>query len=145
MSSPIVVAIDGSDPANAALDWAADDAARRGRDLRIVNVLPPWAAEQPIDTADDDATLAERRELMLTAAADRARWRHPSLDVTTAHLTGAVIERLRTESESADTLVVGSRGLGGFAGLVLGSVGLALAGHARGPVVIVRSAVRRPL
>ncbi|MFI7643965.1 universal stress protein [Nonomuraea sp. NPDC049400] len=58
--------------------------------------------------------------------------------ISTALVTGAVIERLKTETETADTLVVGNRGLGGFAGLVVGSVGLGLAGYAGCPLVVVR-------
>lgn len=142
MDRPIVVGIDGSAPADAALDWAADDAARRGRVLRIVTVHPPWAAELPVDSAEDDTALTELHEALLADRAARVRGRAPGLEVTTAHLTGAVVERLRTESESADELVLGSRGVGGFAGLTLGSVGLALAGHARSPVVLVRRAAR---
>ena len=49
-----------------------------------------------------------------------------------------LIDELIRESESAESLVLGSRGLGGFSGMLLGSVGTAVAGHARGPVVIVR-------
>ncbi|WP_411268391.1 universal stress protein [Nonomuraea sp. PA05] len=51
-----------------------------------------------------------------------------------------MVDRLAGQSASGQCLVLGSRGLGGFAGLVLGSVGLAVAGHAEGPVVVVRSA-----
>ncbi|GAA2287334.1 hypothetical protein GCM10010149_37100 [Nonomuraea roseoviolacea subsp. roseoviolacea] len=53
-------------------------------------------------------------------------------------LSGPVTETLVAESATADSVVVGSRGLGGFRGMILGSTSLALAGHAAGPVVVVR-------
>ncbi|MGN9781063.1 universal stress protein [Nonomuraea sp. ZG12] len=136
MSRFVVVGVDGSKAAAAALDWAVDDAARRGLALRVVLVRQPWAAEHP--RSGDHESRTEQCHRLLDAAADRARARSPGLETTTALVTGAVIERLRTESETADTVVIGSRGLGGFAGLVLGSAGLGLAGHTHGPLVIVR-------
>ncbi|GGO69253.1 universal stress protein [Nonomuraea cavernae] len=139
MSRPIVVGVDGSESAKAALDWAIDDAARRARPLRIVHVREPWKSERPFTKAHEEHTRSEQEARLLAASEAHARTRAPGLNVTTAHLTGAVTERLLTESETADTLVVGNRGLGGFAGLVLGSVGLHLAGHAHSPLVIVRA------
>ncbi|MEU7834957.1 universal stress protein [Nonomuraea sp. NPDC049129] len=138
MSGTIVVGVDGSPSAGSALGWAADDASRRGLPLRIVLVREPWAAEHPPTAAGDRQTLTERCTYVLDTAADQVRRLIPELEVSTALVTGAVIERLKIESETADSVVVGSRGLGGFAGLVLGSVGLGLAGHARSPVVVVR-------
>ncbi|MEV0202713.1 universal stress protein [Nonomuraea sp. NPDC050691] len=139
MTNPVVVGIDGSHGAYAALGWAVQDAVRRGLPLRIVHVREPWKSEHPVGAGGGGRSLTERSERLLAGAEERVRQRAPRLEVTTAHLVGAVVERLRTESETADTVVVGSRGLGGFAGLVLGSVGLALAGHAHGPVVVVRA------
>ncbi|MFI7445995.1 universal stress protein [Nonomuraea sp. NPDC049714] len=136
MSRFVVVGVDGSKAAAVALDWAVDDAARRGLVLRVVLVRQPWAAEHP--RSADYESRTEQCHRLLDAAADRARARSPGLETTTALVTGAVVERLRTESETADTVVIGSRGLGGFAGLVLGSAGLGLAGHTHGPLVIVR-------
>lgn len=59
--------------------------------------------------------------------------------MTTRLASGTVVERLSAESERADLLVVGSRGVGGFAGLALGSVGLGLAGRTTAPLVVVRA------
>jgi nucleotide-binding universal stress UspA family protein len=75
---------------------------------------------------------------VLEAAAGRARELGANIEVSTELLTGDVIETLIAESGRADSVVLGSRGLGGFAGMALGSVGLGVAGHAEGPVVIVR-------
>lgn len=129
MTGQIVVGVDGSAPATAAVEWAAADARRRGRDLRIVHVCEQWphseATKYCIGT--------------LEAAADRARELAGGAKVTTELLPGYAVDQLINESASADSLVLGSRGLGGFAGLVVGSVSVAVAGHAAGPVVVVRA------
>ncbi|MEV7011396.1 universal stress protein [Streptosporangium sp. NPDC051022] len=141
MSRQIVAGTDGSPSANAAVDWAADDAARKDVPLRIVCVREPWASDLPFrGVSGMENALREHCDEVLAAAARRARERAPQIGVRTAQVIGAVTERLKSETESADTLVLGSRGMGGFAGLVLGSVGLGVAGHADCPVVIVRQA-----
>ncbi|MFG1947106.1 universal stress protein [Nonomuraea sp. NPDC048826] len=140
MSRHVVAGVDGSEQAGLALDWAAADAGRRGKALRVVYVREPWIPEHPLSQGGE--SLTEQARLLLERSARRAREQAPGLEVSTAVVTGAVVERLRTESETADTVVVGSRGLGGFAGLVLGSTGLGLAGHGPGPVVIVRGPAR---
>ncbi|MEU4410933.1 universal stress protein [Streptosporangium sp. NPDC023963] len=142
MTGLIVVGTDGSAPATAAVRWAAEDAARSGAALKIVHVREPWNALVLLSGTGEENDSAEHAHRVLAAAAQRARDHTPDIKITTALATGAVVERLKSESERADVLVIGSRGVGGFAGLVLGSVGLALAGHAAGPVVIVRAPVR---
>ncbi|WP_113701691.1 universal stress protein [Nonomuraea lactucae] len=129
MAGVIVVGVDGSVSAGAAVDWAAADARRRGLGLRLVHVCEQWAS-----TVGGTEYCAGTLE----AAADRARELAPGAEVTTRILAGGVVDTLVGESVTADSVVVGSRGLGGFAGMVVGSVGLALAGHAAGPVVVVR-------
>ncbi|MEU0571649.1 universal stress protein [Nonomuraea sp. NPDC005983] len=138
MSGAVVVGVDGSRSAGSALAWAADDAARRKLPLRIVHVREPWRAEHPLTAASPQTTRTEQWTHLLQEAADQARSQVLGLDVSTALVTGAVVERLVSESETADTVVLGSRGRGGFTGLVLGSVGLGLAGRAHCPVVYVR-------
>ncbi|TDC02778.1 universal stress protein [Nonomuraea longispora] len=135
MSAAIVVGIDGADRAWTALAWAADDAARRGRPLRIVHVREPWQPERPL--AGTRLTLSERNEALLSDAVERVRTVAPEVETTAVLVTGAVVERLRTEGADADSLVLGSRGRSAAAGLMLGSTGFALAGHVRCPVVIV--------
>ncbi|GAA1654580.1 universal stress protein [Nonomuraea maheshkhaliensis] len=142
MDEPVVVGIDGSHAADLALGWAADDAARRGRRLRIVHVREPWAGERPLTAASDHQTRTEQDLAMLAVAADRAHGRHAGLRVATALVTGGLIERLRSEAESADTLVLGSRGLSAPAGLLMRAAGDLLAGRVHCPVVVVRSAAR---
>ncbi|MFG3441127.1 universal stress protein [Nonomuraea sp. NPDC047897] len=128
MAGRIVAGVDGSAAATAAVGWAVADARRRGLALRLVHVCG-WASH---------TGGADYCEEALKAAADTARRLAPELDVSTDLFAGEMIAGLVGESATADSVVVGSRGLGGFAGLVLGSTGLALAGHAAGPVVVVR-------
>ncbi|MEV0592443.1 universal stress protein [Nonomuraea cavernae] len=129
MAGHIVVGVDGSLPATAAVEWAAADAQRRGLGLRIVHVCEQWGY------GDEGTKVCAG---VLAAAADRARGLTRDVEVTTELLPGHVIDTLVGESASADSVVLGSRGVGGFAGLVVGSVGLGVAGHAAGAVVIVR-------
>ncbi|WP_336206763.1 universal stress protein [Nonomuraea sp. LPB2021202275-12-8] len=130
MARQIVVGVDGSAPATAAVEWAAADARRRGLDLRVVHVCEDWPA---------GSGGYECRAGALEAAGDHARQLCGGVRVTTELLPGNVARALIGESETADSLVLGSRGLGGFAGMVVGSIGMAVAGHATGPVVIVRA------
>ncbi|MEU7897492.1 universal stress protein [Nonomuraea sp. NPDC049152] len=125
---PIVVGVDGSPSAAKAVEWAAADAARRKLALRIVHVCERWGI--PEET--------EYCEGALAAAADRARLSAPGVEVTAELLPGHVVETLLGEAAGAESIVLGSRGLGGFGGLLLGSVGLGVAGHADVPVVILR-------
>ncbi|MEO3873841.1 universal stress protein [Nonomuraea sp. B12E4] len=138
MNRAIVVGVDGSRAAWSALAWAAEDAERRSIPLRIVHVREPWLAEHPLTASSDEETLTERCRQLLESAARRASALAPTARISAVLVTGAVIERLKTESDSAETVVVGSRGWGGFSGLVLGSVGLGLAGYAKSPLVVVR-------
>ncbi|MBF8185729.1 universal stress protein [Nonomuraea sp. K274] len=130
MAGQIVAGVDGSAPATAALEWAAADAERRGLGLRLVHVCETWRHEVPS---------TKYCAGVLEAAADRARDLTRDVEVTTALLPGKVVDTLVEESATADGLVVGSRGLGGFAGMMMGSVSMAVAGHAAGPVVVVRA------
>ncbi|MFF0867057.1 universal stress protein [Nonomuraea sp. NPDC003560] len=129
MSTHIVVGVDGSVPATGAVEWAAADARRRGLDLRLVHVGPQWLHEAN----------AEHCARLLAEAADRARALAGDVKVTTELLSGNVAGELIRESATARGVVLGSRGLGGFAGMTVGSVSLAVAGHASGPVVVVRA------
>ncbi|MEU8326232.1 universal stress protein [Nonomuraea sp. NPDC048881] len=134
MSTHIVVGVDGSVPATGAVEWAAADARRRGLDLRLVHVGPQWLHEAN----------AEHCARLLEEAADRARALAGDVKVTTELLSGNVAGELIRESATAGGVVLGSRGLGGFAGMTVGSVSLAVAGHASGPVVVVRAPAAAP-
>ncbi|QYC45847.1 Universal stress protein [Nonomuraea coxensis DSM 45129] len=140
MSEPIIVGVDGSRSALAAVLWAADDAARHTRDLRIVHVAAPLVhGGRPYERALDDA-VREEGERMLAEAAALAAASRKTVQVSTELLYGDTTEVLRAQAADAAAVVVGSRGVDGFAGLLLGSVGLGLAGHVAGPVVVVHGA-----
>ncbi|GGL00651.1 universal stress protein [Sphaerisporangium melleum] len=145
MSGHVVAAVDGSPPSMDAVRFAADDAARRGEGLRIVNVIDPWVFDQPLTTPPGfQESLCESSQAVLDEAAKAARERVPGLSVETATLTGTVRERLLGAAKDAAVLVVGSRGLGGFLGLILGSVSMGVAGRTACPAIVVRHLMTAP-
>ncbi|GIG63000.1 universal stress protein [Longispora fulva] len=137
----VVVGVDGSDLALAAVDWAADAATLRGRPLRIVH-----ASIWPQMRFPDTPVLASRilqglrvqGEEYVATATTRAQARQPGLAVESEVIEGAPAPVLIRESRTADMIVLGHRGLGGFTGLLVGSVGVQLAAHAGCPVIVVR-------
>lgn len=131
----IVVGTDGTASAHAAVRWAAHEAARTGAALRIVHVFDPeWGA------APDDAADPARRsaDLTMAAALDQARAVAPACDIRVTPLSGSPAARLLEAAGDADLVVLGNRGRGGLASVLLGSVSRSVATHANGPVVIVR-------
>jgi len=139
--SQVVVGTDGSDVSLRAVEWAAREAALRGQPLRIVSVaaLPPrmsWYQHSgPADVAD---VVHERAEQAVAGAATRATQTQPGVAVSTAVVRGSPSRVLAQDADGATMLVVGSRGGGGFAALVLGSVGRDVAFSATSPVVVIR-------
>ncbi|WP_067179512.1 universal stress protein [Microtetraspora niveoalba] len=139
MAGPILVGVDGSPAATAAVVWAADDAARKGVPLAAVHTIPsPAYASRPYPIPGLGEALLRAGDQILREAEQTARDRHPDLAVSTRRLEGAPARVLLREAENASELVVGSRGRGGFAGMLLGSVSGHLAGHTAVPVVVVR-------
>ncbi|MDX3637106.1 universal stress protein [Streptomyces europaeiscabiei] len=118
----VVVGTDGSLVAVRALDWASDEAVRRGAGLRVVYAVPDRDEAGPV----------------LGAAVSRVSERHPALPVETAAAEGGTVRALVRESEHAVLTVVGTRGFGGLTGLLFGSVSLRLAAQVRGPLLVVR-------
>ncbi|MEV4551930.1 universal stress protein [Nonomuraea wenchangensis] len=140
----IVVGVDGSVAARAAVEWAAADALRTREPLRLVHAVdrtPYQIGRFPTPTLPD-VLLREGRRILDEAVA-LVRDRQPQVEVETREVEGAPALVLREEAEGASEIVVGSRGLGGFAGALLGSVSTHVAGHVRCPVVVVR-AQRQP-
>ncbi|MFC4119813.1 universal stress protein [Nonomuraea zeae] len=130
--------MDGSAPSTAAIEWAADDALRTGAELRIVHVLdrhPYDLTRFPVPEQED--LLREAAGKVLGAAEATARNRQPTVQVSTRLIEGAPAAVLR--EQEASELVIGNRGLGGFAGALLGSVTMEVAGRAGCPVVVVRA------
>ncbi len=136
----IVVGVDGSEESEGALRWAAKEAQRRGVGLQVVTCwsYPPmpfgvYVPPIPSESWEAEARKAADGEIDRVLGPDRA-----SLDIEVAVLEGAPSLRLLDYDQAADLIVVGSRGRGGFTGLLLGSVSQHLAEHARCPVVIIR-------
>lgn len=136
---PVIVGTDGSPASHAAVAWAADEALRQGRPLRVVHVQEPWTLGLPDipPPMADEARAVESREILDEAAAVAAEGR-PELAVETENIQGETVRALRLIAEQGGELVLGSRGRGRFAELLLGSTSLRVAGHAARPVVVVR-------
>ena len=139
---PVVVGVDGSGSAYRAVEWAAAEAVRRGAELRLVRAFSWTTSERPI--RDGGRVAQYRDELLKFARSQVARAARiaadvrPQVETTTQVAIGAPIEVLGSEARRAQLLVLGDRGLGGLAGLLLGSVAVGLAAHGACPVVIVR-------
>lgn len=138
MSDPIVVGTDGSPAATVAIRWAADDAARRDCPLRFVSVVDHWAYGIPKFPTSGGDPLTAHAERALSAAEAVARERQPDVKISTEIAEGVPARILRDKAKEATEIVLGSRGLGGFAGVVVGSVSTHVAGQAPCPVVVVR-------
>ncbi|MET7480793.1 universal stress protein [Streptomyces sp. NPDC005648] len=118
----VVVGVDGSLHAIRALDRAADEAARREAELRLVYAVPDSDEAGPI----------------LASAVARVHARRPGLRVAARAVQGGAVRALTEESDGAALTVVGTRGFGGIGGTLFGSVSLRLAAHVRGPLMVVR-------
>ncbi|MFJ9865644.1 universal stress protein [Streptomyces sp. NPDC101165] len=134
-SAPVIAAVDGSEDSRRALEWAVDAAHRRAAPLRVVHVrqYAAWGQADvlvagPPDT-QGDPVLDEVRAL-LRDRADAETVEYVALE----GVPGAVLPELGVD---AQLLVLGSRGRGGFASLLLGSNSLAAARDAECPVVVV--------
>lgn len=132
---PVIAAVDGSDDSLRALDWALDAARRRRAPLRVVHVrqYAAWARPDVLTAGppepDRDSVLDQAR----TRVAEIA---DPPMTEYLA-LEGAPSALLPELGSTAQLLVLGSRGRGGFASLLLGSNGMAAARDAECPVVVV--------
>jgi nucleotide-binding universal stress UspA family protein len=144
-AKPIVAATDGSEESLRAVDWAAREAVLRGAPLRIVSapgLLPRMVGNQghsDYETVSD--TIRDQNDRALSAAAGRAAKVAPDLLIDADHLQGAPADAVTEAGSGALMLVVGSRGAGAFAALILGSVSRYAATHAASPVVVVREEV----
>nr|WSW71327.1 universal stress protein [Streptomyces sp. NBC_00995] len=130
-AGPVVVAVDGSPLGEKAIEFAFAEAELRGADVLAVHAWRP-------DYAPPGAGPESAERLLAQALAGRA---DRYLDVTVRHevLSGETREVLIETSKTAQLMVLGARGRGGFAGLLLGSVSQALLHHAHCPVTVVRA------
>ncbi|PWI45712.1 universal stress protein [Streptomyces sp. ICBB 8177] len=141
MPAPVVVGADGSDSSLAAVDWAADAAARHRAPLRVVygslwehydRIKPSFSVER-----DEEPLVAAH---LVASAAERAGLRQPGIDVMREVLPDDAVAALLKEAESARAVVVGHRGRGELTDMLLGSTSLTVAARASCPVVVVRGA-----
>ncbi|MFI2435904.1 universal stress protein [Streptomyces sp. NPDC018693] len=142
MVRTVVAGLDGSPESRAAVEWAAREALSRGLPLTVLHVwqpVPEPMAQEPPLGAETQRHWTERipRE---TAAG--LRLRHPGLEVTPEQRHGSPFAILTEVAKDAELLVLGSRGLSGLGGFVVGSVGLYVVAHAQRPVVLVRAGER---
>jgi nucleotide-binding universal stress UspA family protein len=143
----IVVGVDGSDGSRRALHWAADEAAVRGDDLTLVHVWERPQAYAPLGLGAypiDPEPIQEAAQSVLDGLVREAAELAPDVPVRGLLVEGAPAEALLDAARTADLLVVGSRGLGGFRSLLLGSISQQVAHHAPCPVVIVPAHAERP-
>ncbi|MGW1024669.1 universal stress protein [Streptomyces sp. NPDC002577] len=139
MPRTITVGLDGSPESRAAAEWAAREAQLRGLPVKLVQVwepVPEPMAQAPLLGTETQQHWTER---IPREAAEGLRLRHPGVEVTTEQLTGRPAEALVSAAKDAELLVLGSRGLGGIGGFLVGSVGLAVVAHTERPVVLVRA------
>lgn len=141
VKAPVVVGVDGSDTSLAAVRLAVQVAAERRLPLRVVHAFV-WPLLRvplgPAPGAPPDAGLRADAERLVKEAVKYAAGLDASLEVTGAVLTGGVPGVLVAETRHASLLVLGDRGLGAFAGLLIGSVAVTVAAHAHCPVLIAR-------
>jgi nucleotide-binding universal stress UspA family protein len=142
---PVVVGFDGSESAVTAAQWAAGEAKSRGVALQLIHAFTPpvgglgvgYATAVGTDIIDQ---LREGAQVAVDGAAATLREANPGVEVTTNVVIGNPSGALIDASAGASLVAVGSRGLGGFRGLLLGSVGVQVATHAECPAVVLRGA-----
>lgn len=135
----IVVGIDGSEHSKAALRWAVKEAALRGVGVRAVHAWQVYPALYPgttITATDFDDVRAQAGSFVTDFVAEVVP-EHEGVEIEAVAIQGeSVAPALVDAAADAELLVVGSRGLGGFRGLLLGSVSQQCVHHATCPVVV---------
>ncbi|MFJ9909581.1 universal stress protein [Streptomyces sp. NPDC101152] len=140
MSAPVIVGVDGSAESLAAAAWAAREAERRGRGLRLVH-----AREGSPPAGDEGSASAVQRRLArmaLRQAEEHLRETGPGTRLQDEPAEGPAVAALLRAAVQADLLALGSRGLSGFTGFLAGSVSLGVVARSTRPVVLVRAGER---
>ena len=140
MSGRIVVGVDGSSAATAALRWAARQARLTGAELHAVSAWD-WAATNgyvPFGDFNWELNTKSVLDEVLESAVDPDQRGQVHRHIVEGHPAQVLLDA----AEGADLMVVGSRGRGGFAGMLLGSVSQHLVIHAQIPVVVVHGEAR---
>ncbi|GGS26159.1 stress-inducible protein [Streptomyces aureoverticillatus] len=137
MTRTVVAGFDGSPESRAAAEWAAREAELLGTELKLVSVWQPV----PLAYAPFLGAETQQHEMVRVPreAAEGLRLRHPGVSVNVEQLSGRPSEVLAAAADEAGMLVLGSRGLSGLSGFLVGSVGQAVVAHTRRPVVLVRA------
>ncbi|ADD43111.1 universal stress protein [Stackebrandtia nassauensis] len=140
MSTPVAVGYDDSEHSERAVAWALDEARLRGLPLLLVTVHLTMGAPPPPAEGETDPS-AERKSVqdMLDAAKRRLELTAPDVSIETALISASTSSGgLVSESHKWALLVLGDRGRGGFAGILLGSTTTQVSAHAHCPVIVVR-------
>lgn len=134
----VVVGVDGSDQARVAVLEAAEQAQRMGLPLRVLCAVPQYSGSLAWVPAplDRDALFADIR-VQMDAGLAWIRSHFPGLRIETRLLDGSPVEVLVEASRSVELVVLGTRGRGGFAGMLLGSTSDGVLHHAKGPILVV--------
>ncbi|TCW23573.1 universal stress protein [Dietzia cinnamea] len=137
---PVVLAADGSEASSAAVAYAFSEAERRATTLRAVHSVEvprlPGASLFDLDRLAESVIAEDEKEVLDSLAPHEAR--HPGVEVELILVVGEPAVTIADEAAGASLLVTGSRGHGGFAGLLLGSVSRRLLQTAPCPVAVVR-------
>jgi nucleotide-binding universal stress UspA family protein len=139
----VLVGVDGSDGAAGAAAWAAGLVDRRGSTLHLVHALNLAGASSLLTTLSFDEyrrSRTKQAETQFYALRDSLLDRFPGLPISVQIAAGEPVETLVEATFRPGLTVVGTRGRGGFPALGLGSVGLRLAAHCHGPVILVPAA-----
>ncbi|WP_326718476.1 universal stress protein [Streptomyces sp. NBC_00243] len=139
MARTVIVGLDGSPESRAAAEWAAREAELRGLPLKLVHVwepVPEPMAQAPLLGAETQQHWSER---IPRESAEGLRLRHPGVEITAEQFSGRPADVLTRQAKDAALLVLGSRGMSGIGGFLVGSVGQAVLAHAERPVVLVRA------
>ncbi|GGZ20351.1 universal stress protein [Streptomyces poonensis] len=152
MIRSVVVGVDGSAESRAAAEWAAREAKRRFLPLTLVHVVEP--VPEPVALArflgaetqqrwsergETGVPLVSGRGSMPREVVEDLKLRHTGLDVSVEQVSGRPSEVLTQAAKDAALLVLGSRGLSGRGGFLVGSVGQAVVARTERPVVLVRA------
>lgn len=134
----VVVGVDGSEQARMASLIAAEQAEARGLPLRVVCSLPPFTGSLAwMPTPVDRDALHAEIMVQLNAGKAWLQSHFPQLEISVELLDGPPVEILIEASRTAELVVLGTRGRGGFAGMLLGSTSQGVLHHAKGPVLVV--------
>jgi nucleotide-binding universal stress UspA family protein len=146
MKSTVIVGYDQTGPGERALIEAAREAAWRGASLTVLNAFHwiPVGSPMAFPPLNVEESLKEGAEQIAAHGAELARDRHPGTIVEAKAVEGPTADVLAAASRTADLLVVGNRGRGGFAGLLLGSVSMRALAAACVPTMVVRGSEHEP-